>query len=87
VPANAFENANSNSSAFARASAHRDLVSLYSELSASSELSAAAAAYERAALAAPPKNTALAAALARCASQLRAVVASVHRLGVALELE
>ena len=63
----------------------RALTALYRELSASSELAAAAAAYEKAAAAAD--GAALARALARCAGQLRAVVASVHRLGVALELE
>ena len=95
----AFANANANASAHRDLVALYSELSASSELSAAAAAyeraalaarggaSAAAGGAAGALTPAPPKNTALAAALARCASQLRAVVASVHRLGVALELE
>jgi len=60
------------------------VVALYQGLASPTELTAAAGAYDRAALAA---SGPLAAALAACGAQLRAVVAGIHRLGAALDLE
>lgn len=60
------------------------VVALYQGLASPTELTAAAVAYDRAALAA---SGPLAAALAACGAQLRAIVAGIHRLGAALDLE
>jgi len=61
-----------------------DYHAIYHGLASPTELTAAAAAYSTAAAAATGP---LAAALQRCAQQLRTIVASIHRLGAALDLE
>lgn len=61
-----------------------DYHAIYHGLASPTELTAAAAAYSTAAAAATGP---LAAALQRCARQLRTIVKSIHRLGAALDLE